>query len=293
MFKPVVTIIIPTYKDWARLTLCIDALEKQTYPAELIQVIIVNNATDSTPDNYYIPANCTIISEHKPGSYSARNAGLKLAKGEIIGFTDSDCIPLPDWIESVVSVFATNPDIDRVGGRVELFFAGAEPLPIELYDTIYSFRQEENAAYGASVTANMFTRKKVFDEVGAFNSELFSSGDVEWGVRANKAGFKLKYADNVVVKHPARDSLTQMIKKTRRLASGKWKRNKPGYVQEIFGMIYKLRPKKAEWKKIARNGQHLSFAQRLKVFGIKWYLDSVRVFEGLRLLNGGKPYNDV
>ena len=59
-----VTIIIPTYKDWERLRLCIDALEQQTYPAEFIQITIVNNAPNSfPPDNYYLPKNTTIINE--------------------------------------------------------------------------------------------------------------------------------------------------------------------------------------------------------------------------------------
>lgn len=55
-FAPFVSIIIPTYRDWERLALCISALDKQTYSKDLFEVIIVNNdAQDQAPSNYYLP----------------------------------------------------------------------------------------------------------------------------------------------------------------------------------------------------------------------------------------------
>lgn len=89
-----VTIIIPAYHDWYRLSLCLNALAKQTYPHNKFEVIIINNdADDQVSADFVLPENCKIIVEEKSGSYAARNTGLKIAKGEIIGFTDSDCIP--------------------------------------------------------------------------------------------------------------------------------------------------------------------------------------------------------
>lgn len=294
MANPLVTIIIPTYKDWNRLGLCIAALEKQTYPAELIQVIVVNNApADQPPAGYYLPENISIIDEGKPGSYAARNAGLKLAKGDIIGFTDSDCIPVENWIESAINVFTANPDVDRIAGNVILFFEGDKPQPAELYESIYAFQQESNAKNGVSVTANMFTRNKVLESVGVFNDTMLSGGDIEWAARAQAKGFLIRYSAEMAVKHPARKGLKLMAKKSRRVASGKGKMNNNAYLKESVRLLFKLRPKLKEWKVIKAKGKHLSLSDKVVVYWVKWYLDSVRIMERFRLLNGGKPYNDI
>ena len=66
----------------------------------------------------------------------------------------------------------------------------------------------------------MFTRKKTFDLVGAFDDRLKSGGDKEWGQRAARMGHKLLYADDVVVSHPARRSFRQLRQKSIRIADG-------------------------------------------------------------------------
>src|SRR5687767_1234031 len=114
MSNILVSIIIPTYKDWVPLTLCTDALSKQTFPKEMFEIIIVNNnPNEQTPADFRLPENGKIISEPTPGSYAARNAALKIAKGDIVGFTDSDCIPDENWIKRAVDYFNNNPECSR------------------------------------------------------------------------------------------------------------------------------------------------------------------------------------
>ncbi|MEO6220889.1 MAG: glycosyltransferase family A protein, partial [Ginsengibacter sp.] len=94
MNEPYVSIIIPTYNDWGRLLICLKALNKQSYSTKNFEIIVVNNNKfDNIPDRYEIPENCKIIPEVQVGSYAARNSALEIIKGEIIGFTDSDCVP--------------------------------------------------------------------------------------------------------------------------------------------------------------------------------------------------------
>jgi glycosyltransferase involved in cell wall biosynthesis len=102
-----VSIIIPTYKDWARLSLCLQALANQTYDSNFFEIIVVNNYTaDKVPEDYFIPKNCKIVVEGQPGSYVASNAGIKLSKlARSSAFTDSDCIPDEDWISNAVDCF--------------------------------------------------------------------------------------------------------------------------------------------------------------------------------------------
>jgi len=162
-FTPFISVIIPTYHDWERLSYCIEALDKQTYLKESFEVIIVNNdPKDQVPRDYYLPLNMTITAEGTSGSYAARNKGISLAKGEIFAFTDSDCIPDTNWLCNAVQFFEKYPEYDRIGGKVALFFSGSQYTLAEAYEIVYAFRQDENVKKGRSVTANMITKKKGF-----------------------------------------------------------------------------------------------------------------------------------
>ncbi|MFV4844886.1 glycosyltransferase [Edwardsiella tarda] len=220
-----VSVIIPTYRDWVRLSKCLDALRQQTYPSELIQIIVINNdPLDMNPllnDDKY--NDVLFLVESKPGSYAARNKGLKYANGEVIAFTDSDCIPDGNWIYNAIYYFDTNSNCLRIGGRIELFFKnGVSKTLAEFYEQSYAFRQSEFVRrQGMAATANMFAYKKVFDEISVFDESLMSGGDAEWGRRAYRRGYKIIYRDNVIVNHPARSSMKQIFLKNRREAGGK------------------------------------------------------------------------
>ena len=163
----------------------------------------------------------SVIVENRPGSYAARNKGVSLAAGEVIAFTDADCIPRADWIESGVSNLRQYPNCGLVGGRIELFFKNPQHLtPVELYESLRAFPQKkyiEKLHFGA--TANMFTLKSVFDKVGLFKDSLQSGGDKEWGKRVFLSGYKQIYAENIYVAHPARSSFRQLHQKIARINS--------------------------------------------------------------------------
>jgi glycosyltransferase involved in cell wall biosynthesis len=83
----------------------------------MFEIIAVDNA--STEDlSGAVPADARIrlIVEPRLGSYAARNRGLSVAGGDILAFTDSDCIPDPDWLTEGVSALVANRHIDMIGG---------------------------------------------------------------------------------------------------------------------------------------------------------------------------------
>lgn len=220
MFK--VSVIIPTFKDWERLGLCLNALSHQSFSPYLFEIIVVNNApNDSIPASFVYPINSKFIQEKKSGSYAARNTALKIANGEIIGFTDSDCIPDKDWIKNAVEFLEKNTSVSRVTGPVKIFSKNLKPSAVELYDSVYAFPQKDYVKNGAAVTANLFAYKKVFSAVGGFDSHTLSGGDLEWGFRAHEKGYKIDYCEKVLVNHPARDSFKSLFEKAKRVGKGK------------------------------------------------------------------------
>lgn len=184
---PFVSVIIPTYNDWAKLKICLYALTQQTYPIDRFEIIVVNNnPQNKLPLSIILPDNCIIIEELLPGSYAARNKALLIANGELYAFTDSDCKPKDDWIEVAVSFLSSQSLYSRVAGKVSLYSKNIKFNWFEIYESIFAFPQDDFVTQsGVAATANMITMKKVFDLVGPFDSDLMSGGDIEWGMRAN------------------------------------------------------------------------------------------------------------
>jgi glycosyltransferase involved in cell wall biosynthesis len=222
---PFVSVIIPVFNDLERLQHCLAALAQQTYRRSHYEIIVVDNGSDH-PEQVQTAAapyhNVKVVEEPTPGSYAARNQGITLAAGTIIAFTDADCLPAPDWLAQGVHCLRATPNCGQVVGRVQLFFANPQaPNPIELYESVTAFPQEQLLQqFHGGATANLFTWRQVIDQVGVFNPQLKSYGDLEWGQRVHTQGYHQVYADQVVVAHPGRRSWQELSTRTRRLAGG-------------------------------------------------------------------------
>jgi len=222
---PLVSVIIPVFNDEAKLKLCLEALAHQTYAHSCFEVIVVDNGCDA-PDavQALLAAYGDMVLAHEsiPGSYAARNRGIALARGEIIAFTDADCIPAPDWIERGVSRLQTLDHWGMVVGNVEVFPKNIRcPTLVESFQMVTGFPQAQHLEqFKGGATANVFTHRQVIDHVGPFNQTLKSFGDFEWGNRVFSAGYDQVYAAEVTVRHPARRTWQDLRQRTERAAGG-------------------------------------------------------------------------
>ncbi len=286
----VVTVIIPVYNDAERLKLCLQALENQTFAAEAYEVIVVDNrSTEAVAPLVTAFKHARCLFEEQQGSYAARNRGLSQARGEILAFTDSDCIPRPDWIERGVAILRDDDRIGLIGGRVELFSIDPnQPTAAELYEIMGSFQQKvyvEQKHFGA--TANLITTRNVMDIVGPFDASLLSGGDGEWGRRVYAAGYKLTYADDVVVRHPARHSLAELRSKAIRLSEGRYsvrKKQAHGSLSRtLVDVLISIIPPKRTIRMYTHPDLH-GFSQKTQVIYVTLYMRYFRARQNLRLL---------
>jgi len=219
-----VTIIVPTYRDWARMALCLQSLAAQTYPASLVEILVVNNEpSDPPPHDLCAPANCRILDEPKKGSYAARNTALKEATGDIVLFTDSDCIAEPTWCAEAVRHLSEQSEFARFGGQIEIFTDCSRLTVADVYESIYAFEIEKYVSRGWAPTANMGAWRSVFDVVGPFSDQYYSGSDGAWGIRAMALGFPVGFCESAKVWHPARSS-QEIIQKRRRISGAQLKR---------------------------------------------------------------------
>lgn len=219
---PFVSVIIPVYNDAARLRTCLQALLGQTYPSECFEIVVVDNgSTEDLSTGLLDDARIRVVHEAVPGSYAARNRGLEVATGQVLAFTDADCLPVAAWLQEAVGALTTQPPADLVGGPVQLFFEGDGPSSAaELYEARHGFTQGLAHGQDFSVTANMVTWRSVFDRVGDFDATLKSAGDAEFGRRVAAAGGLLRYAPSAVVRHPARATTEELVARVRRITGG-------------------------------------------------------------------------
>ena len=77
---------------------CVGALREQTYPADKTEIVVVDNTPEfELSERAEMLAPARVLHEPLKGSYAARNCGIDNSTGEILAFTDADCIPAPDW----------------------------------------------------------------------------------------------------------------------------------------------------------------------------------------------------
>jgi glycosyltransferase involved in cell wall biosynthesis len=219
---PKVSVVIPVHNNVDRLPITLETLQKQTYPQELLEIIVVdNNSSDGSDSIASQFANINLIYQKDIQNAAAtRNAGIIAATGEIIAFIDADCVPALDWIErAIINIYQCN--CDRIGGRVIVQpLSPNSPTPA-LLDALYSFNQELLVKnYQAAMTGNFIAKKEVFQEIGHFNSDFFELEDIDLGVRATTAGFSITYADDCIVYHEPRNTIFQMWKKGKRNGRG-------------------------------------------------------------------------
>jgi GT2 family glycosyltransferase len=266
-------------------------LASQTYGSDRFEVIVVNNDPgDPCPDGV-IRGQVQLIVESKKGSYAARNAGIRLARGEILAFTDSDCIPQPGWIEQAIKFFDLNPEVSRIGGAIELFYAGAKPTAAELHETVFAFPQERYVREGGAVTANMLAKRMVFESVGLFDDSLLSGGDTHWGKKAQASGYSIGYAADACVKHPARRTARELAVKLRRTMGGLFmigQENQGRLTLAQLARVLTYWKARSVWKAIRTilRSRRLSSTQKLRVVALRLYLESVSFGETIRLHRG-------
>lgn len=214
--RPSISVIVPHYEALDDLKRCLAALERQTYPREKTEIVVADNASPCgvRAVEEVSAGRAKVVEVSKRGAAAARNGAIAIATGELLAFTDSDCIPHPDWLKQGIAAL---DQYDLVGGRVDVSAADEEHVSAsEAFEKVFAFDNRRYiAAKHFSVTANLFCRRDHFELVGPFHAEV--SEDRDWCLRARAAGLRIGYAADAIVVHPGRQDWAELRKKLTRL----------------------------------------------------------------------------
>jgi len=202
---PRASVVVPTFNRPDLLDRCLQALVCQEIGPGCFEVIVVDDAASESTcrqvECWTRPAHQRgIVVRYVPtrgkcGPAAARNAGWHVARGEIIAFTDDDCIPQPGWLAAGLSVFTDG--VAAVDGRLVM------PLPAQPTD------YEKNAAgleVAEFVTANCFYRRDILEAVGGFDERFRAAWreDSDLFFRVLDLGQRIGYSPGAIVVHPVR-----------------------------------------------------------------------------------------
>lgn len=287
--NPLISVIIPVWNGAKRVGGCLDALVAQRNQGVDFEILVVDNgSTDGTAKIVRQYPGVILLHEPEPGSYRARNRGVDAANGEYVLFTDADCLAEPDWLDQAAALVQRRHEVDVHAGQIQLYREpGSGPFSVR-YEELVAFNQRANVSVGWCVTANWLCRRKILQEVGCFNAELFSGGDVECSRRLKEAGRVIGYAPELVVRHPARSNFADLIEKRRRIVGGRWhlydmKQKSIFKMASMFAVEavrHVRRVFSADMENWAKPG----------VVGIVVVLMLVGLFELIRLHAGGEPH---
>jgi glycosyltransferase involved in cell wall biosynthesis len=200
-----VSVIVPTYNRASTLPALLEALAEQDWPADRFEVIIVDNSsTDDTETVIaahltWVPYPLLYYRKDNRGPAAARNQGVARARGRVLAFTDSDCVPQPGWLSSGVRDVAGGAaivcgPITPIGRR----FLEAQMAPISRDDGIYP-------------TANLLVRRSAFEGVGGFDEGfgiypwggLMGGEDTDLAWRIKRSGQRAVFSLGAAVGHQA------------------------------------------------------------------------------------------
>jgi cellulose synthase/poly-beta-1,6-N-acetylglucosamine synthase-like glycosyltransferase len=217
-FPPEVSVIVPIYNGEQDLPSLIECLQRQTYPREFVEYLLVdNNSSDRTAELLQAAATALnpqglqiipLSEKQIQSSYAARNRGIKIARHALLAFTDADCRPAPQWLEELVKPF-DDPQIGLIAGEIAALTGSTW---LEKYAERHNFMSPQFlldhpfCPYGQ--TANLAIRKDALAKVGLFRPYLTTGGDADicWRIQ-QKTDWKLTYAPKAVIYHRHRSNL--------------------------------------------------------------------------------------
>jgi glycosyltransferase involved in cell wall biosynthesis len=270
----IVPVKIETIAQLRQFQACVDRLLRQTFWE--FEIIVVDDGSGLAARVAEIcwRSGVRYFWQENRGSAAARNVGIVHAKGAIVAFTDADCLPALDWLETGVAnlIWLGN---GIVAGEIEMTWRGIRPTAIEWADRVTHLRQDWYAELGYAATANMLTWRENFERVGLFR-ELPRLGDREWGQRS---GLPVVHAGNCIVVHPARHTLRDLFGKV--WAQAQVKGQLDAWTgQEVLRMLWPI-----GWRfwRTALGDRTLPLWERVRfiaiVLGIRWMNGGAIIFE--------------
>jgi GT2 family glycosyltransferase len=218
-----VSVVVVHHDQDRQLTRTLTALQRQHYPRDRLEVIVVDDGSRHVPE---VPEGVRLLRQERRGARrsAARNRGARASQGEILCFLDADTAPEPEYIQLLTRLPSLTPEAVVVGRRrharldavdlaADVTAAGPEhelPAPGWLHDGYAATRNLRDAGprdFRFVISAVLGCTRWFFDELGGFDEKFVSYGgeDWEWAHRAWLDGAIFAHVPAAVAWHDGPD----------------------------------------------------------------------------------------
>jgi glycosyltransferase involved in cell wall biosynthesis len=242
--EPTVSIVIPALDEDRAIEGCLQALLAQSYPAELLEIIVVDGGSrDRTREivRGHVSRDSRVLLLANPGRSTpmGMNIGLRAAKGQLVGLMSAHAEAAIDYLERAVQALRST-GAWAVGGRIQRVattptaraIAAVTSSPFGVGNAAHNYA--DHARWVETAFPGLWP-KWVFDRIGSFDEELARNQDDELNFRVREAGGRIWYDPSIVVRYESRATYRALFSQYRQY--GYWKVR-----------VFQKHPRAARWR---------------------------------------------
>ncbi len=204
-----ISVVIPVYKSSATILRCLSGL--QQLECAPFEVIFVDSSPDDSSSEIIrrFPQYKLARTKERLLMHAARNMGVQAAEGDVIAFTDPDCVVASDWLTEVEESIRGGHAV--VGGGIALFPGTSTDIAAHIVKFWRWFPGGGDRFIEDLPTANFAVRTDALRSVGLFKGDLIA-GDTELSHRLREAGYNLFFNSRALVHHIHEATFVQLIR---------------------------------------------------------------------------------
>ncbi len=214
---PYISVVIPTHNRKSLLLETLRSFQNQLYDKNRFELVVVDDgSTDGTCEEVKAILSrfdypLKMAGQDKKGPASARNLGVSLARGDVIAFTDDDCLPDPAWLREIAKAFSA-PGTWAVSGQI------FSRIPPDIF--VHSLLSSSTLVSESDhfMTGNFAVRKDIAQRIGGFDPRFEDPWfeDYDFAYRIRESGGEIAKAPDAKVCHPPQyQSFLSYLRKTR------------------------------------------------------------------------------
>lgn len=227
--SPKVSVIIPVKNEAVLLRRCLQSLDGLDYPKEALEIIVADGLSSDNTKEVALSFGAMVVTNDRQIVASGRNCGFRQATGEIIAFTDADCVFDPAWIKNSIKYFEDKtlagvsgvtlppPDSSDFEKAVDFLFGLAE--------FFYATAHRRNVTLARKIDdipgCNAIYRREALEKVMPVDENLLTAEDVWMNFCLKKLGYKFILAPDVRLWHYRRNSPGRFLRQAYRFAIGR------------------------------------------------------------------------
>jgi lipopolysaccharide/colanic/teichoic acid biosynthesis glycosyltransferase/glycosyltransferase involved in cell wall biosynthesis len=197
-----ISVVIPAKNAEKSIEACLQGILAQTGIEQQLEIIVVDDGSIDQTAKLSEKMGVTVIRQENEGPASARNTGTWSAHGEIVVFTDADCVPTAEWLHHLVKPFASSQTVGTKGAYQTKQTALVARFVQQEYESKYA-RLSKLSSIDFIDTYSAAYRRDVFIENGGFDPSfpVPSVEDQEFSFRLARKAYQMVFTPEAIVFH--------------------------------------------------------------------------------------------